>query len=73
MLHPVGACGHVYISRYYLGLVYLESGAEGPLAEIVVYRAPTLRCQLQETLSIILDLFKWIAHRVKLCHDWVIL
>lgn len=50
MLHPVGACRHVYISHY-LGLVYLEFGAEGPLTETVVYLALTLRCQLQETPS----------------------
>lgn len=51
MLHPVGACGRVYIWRYYLGLVYLEFRAEGPLTETVVYPALTLRCQLEETLS----------------------
>lgn len=71
MLHPVGACRHVYISRYYLGLVYLEFGAEGPLTETVVYLALTLRWQLEETLSYHPRSFKWIAH--KLCHDWVIL
>lgn len=51
MLHPVGACRHVYTLRYYLGLVYLEFEAEGPLTETVVYLALTLRCQLEETLS----------------------
>lgn len=51
MLHPVGACRHVYICRYYLGLVYLEFGGEGPLTRTVVYLALTLRYQLEETLS----------------------
>lgn len=51
MLHSVGACRHVYISLYYLGLVYLEFRAEGPLTQTVVYLALTLRYQLEETLS----------------------
>lgn len=51
MLHPKGACRHVYIWRYYLGLVYLEFGGEGPLTGTVVYLALTLRYQLEENLS----------------------
>lgn len=66
MLHPVGACGRVYIWRYYLGLVYLEFRAEGPLTETVVYPALTLRCQLEETLSYHPWSFKGIAHMIGL-------